>query len=193
VEEEKMYLVVGLGNPGDEYRHTRHNVGFDILDLIAERYNIKLNRIKFKGVCGEVNIAGEKVLLLKPSTYMNLSGESLIEAANFYKIPKDNIIVIYDDVSLPVGRMRIRPEGSAAGHNGIKNIIMHLSTEVFPRIKVGVGQPANGLIPHVLGRFPKEEREVLEELFPAAVEAVETIIKFGATEAMNKFNGFKID
>ncbi|MCM0649013.1 aminoacyl-tRNA hydrolase [Clostridium swellfunianum] len=186
-----MYLIVGLGNPGVEYAHTRHNVGFDIIDLIAEKYNIRMNRIKFKGTCGDGLIGGEKILLLKPSTYMNLSGESLVEAANFYKIPRENIIVIYDDVSLEVGRMRIRPEGSAGGHNGIKNIILHLSSEMFPRIKVGVGQPKDGLIPHVLGRFPKEERETLEKLFPAAADAVEAIIKYGVTEAMNKYNGFK--
>lgn len=187
-----MFLIAGLGNPGDEYRHTRHNVGFDIVDLIAERYNIKLNRIKFKGVCGDININGEKVLLLKPSTYMNSSGESIAEAVNFYKIPKENLIVIYDDVSLPIGRMRLRPEGSAGGHNGIKNIILHISSDVFPRIKVGVGQPTNGLISHVLGHFPKEEREKLERLFPEAANAAETIIKLGMTEAMNRFNGFKI-
>lgn len=188
-----MYLIVGLGNPGLEYRHTRHNVGFDIVDLIAEKYNINLNRAKFKGVYGDGFIGGEKVLLLKPSTYMNLSGESLVEAANFYKIPRENMIVIYDDVSLAVGRMRIRPEGSAGGHNGIKNIILHLSSEVFPRIKVGVGQPQGGLIPHVLGHFPKEERETLEKLFPAAIQAVESIIRYGVIEAMNKYNGFKVD
>jgi PTH1 family peptidyl-tRNA hydrolase len=188
-----MYLIVGLGNPGLEYRHTRHNVGFDIVDLIAEKYNISLNRIKFKGVCGDGFVGNEKVLLLKPSTYMNLSGESLVEAANFYKIPRENIIVIYDDISLAVGRMRVRPEGSAGGHNGIKNIILHLSSDVFPRIKVGVGQPQSGLIPHVLGKFPKEEREVLEKLFEGAVEAAEAIIKDGITEAMNRYNGFKIE
>jgi PTH1 family peptidyl-tRNA hydrolase len=188
-----MYLIVGLGNPGLEYRHTRHNVGFDILDLVADKYNISVNRTKFKGVCGDGFIAGEKVLLLKPSTYMNLSGESLVEAANFYKIPRENIIVIYDDISLAVGRMRIRPDGSAGGHNGIKNIILHLSSEVFPRIRVGVGQPQSGLIPHVLGHFPKEERELLEKLFPAAIEATETIIRDGVTEAMNKYNGFKVE
>jgi peptidyl-tRNA hydrolase, PTH1 family len=188
-----MYLIVGLGNPGLEYRHTRHNVGFDIVDLIAEKYNISLNRIKFKGVCGDGFVGTEKVLLLKPSTYMNLSGESLVEAANFYKIPRENIIVIYDDVSLAVGRMRVRPEGSAGGHNGMKNIILHLSSEVFPRIKVGVGQPQSGLIPHVLGKFPKEEREVLEKLFEGAVEAAVAIIKDGITEAMNRYNGFKIE
>lgn len=188
-----MYLIVGLGNPGIEYRHTRHNVGFDILDFMADKYNININRIKFKGSCGEGNIGGEKVLLLRPSTFMNLSGESVAEAANFYKIPKENIIVIYDDVSLEVGRMRVRPEGSAGGHNGIKNIILHLSSEVFPRVRVGVGQPEHGLIPHVLGRFSKEDREILEKLFPAASLAVETIIRQGVTEAMNKFNGFKVE
>jgi peptidyl-tRNA hydrolase, PTH1 family len=188
-----MYLIVGLGNPGLEYAHTRHNVGFDIVDLMAEKYNISLNRVKFKGVCGDGFIGGEKVLLLKPSTYMNLSGESLIEAANFYKIARENIIVIYDDVSLAVGRMRIRPEGSAGGHNGIKSIIQHLSSEVFSRIKVGVGQPQGGLIPHVLGRFPKEEREVLEKLFAGAVDAAEAIIRYGVTDAMNRYNGFKVE
>ena len=188
-----MYLIVGLGNPGLDYRHTRHNVGFDIVDLIAEKYNISINRVKFKGVCGDGFINSEKVLLLKPSTYMNLSGESLVEAANFYKIPLENIIVIYDDVSLAVGRMRIRTEGSAGGHNGIKNIVLHLASDVFPRIKVGVGQPQGELTPHVLGRFPKEEREVLEKLFVGAVEAAEAIIKHGVTEAMNRYNGFKAE
>lgn len=188
-----MFLIIGLGNPGDEYRHTRHNVGFDVIDFMADKYNIKLNRIKFKGTYGDGIIGGEKAILLKPSTYMNLSGESVSEAANFYKIPKENIIIIYDDVSLSVGRMRVRPEGSAGGHNGIKNIIQHLSSEVFPRVRVGVGQPTNGLIPHVLGHFPKEERETLEKLFPAAAEAAETIITHGVTEAMNRYNGFKVE
>lgn len=186
-----MYLIVGLGNPGDEYRHTRHNVGFDIIDLMAEKYNIRINRIKFKGVYGDGVIGGEKVILLKPSTYMNLSGESVIEAASFYKIPKENIIVIYDDVSLPVGRIRLRPEGSAGGHNGIKNIILHLSSEVFPRIKVGVGQPEKDLVSHVLGHFSKEDWETLQKVFPAACDAAEAIIEKGMTEAMNRFNGFK--
>jgi PTH1 family peptidyl-tRNA hydrolase len=193
MEDEEMYLIVGLGNPGDEYRHTRHNVGFDIIDLMAEKYNINLNRIKFKGICGDGTVLGEKVLLLKPSTYMNLSGESVAEAANFYKIPKENILVIYDDVSLPVGRMRIRQEGSAGGHNGIKNIILHMSSDVFPRIKIGVGQPQRGLVSHVLGKFPKEERELLGKVFVGAIEAAEILIKSGTAEAMNKYNGFKVD
>lgn len=185
-----MYLIVGLGNPGEQYSHTRHNVGFDVIDLMADKYNIRINRIKFKGVYGDGNIGGEKVILLKPSTYMNLSGESVIEAASFYKIPKENIIVIYDDVSLPVGRLRVRPEGSAGGHNGIKNIIANLSSEVFKRVRVGVGQPDRDLISHVLGRFSKEDREVLEKVFPAAISAAEDIIKYGVTEAMNRCNGF---
>lgn len=188
-----MYLIVGLGNPGDEYRHTRHNVGFDVIDLISDKYNIKLNRIKFKGTCGEGIIAGEKVILLKPSTYMNLSGESVVQAANFYKIPNENIIVIYDDVSLQLGRLRVRPEGSAGGHNGIKNIILHLSSEVFPRVRVGIGQPKEDLIAHVLGGFSKADRETLEKVFSAAIEAVEAIIAYGVTEAMNRYNGFKIN
>jgi PTH1 family peptidyl-tRNA hydrolase len=188
-----MYLIVGLGNPGDEYRHTKHNVGFDVIDLLSDKYNIKLNRIKFKGTCGEGIIAGEKVILLKPSTYMNLSGESVAQAANFYKIPKENIIVIYDDVSLQVGRLRVRPEGSAGGHNGIKNIILHLSSEIFPRVRVGIGQPQGDLIAHVLSGFSKADREVLEKVFNAAVEAVEAIIACGVTEAMNRYNGFKIN
>jgi len=187
-----MYLIVGLGNPGIEYSHTRHNVGFNVIDLLAEKYNIKINRIKFKGSIGEGSINGEKVILLKPSTYMNLSGESVIEASNFYKIPKENIIVLYDDISLEIGRLRVRPEGSAGGHNGIKNIIQHLSSDVFPRIKVGVGQPKGDLVRHVLGNFSKEEREILNQVFHNAVQAAVSIVSDGVTEAMNKYNGINI-
>jgi peptidyl-tRNA hydrolase, PTH1 family len=187
-----MYLIVGLGNPGIEYSHTRHNVGFDVIDLLAEKYNIKINRIKFKGSIGEGSIAGEKVILLKPSTFMNLSGESVIEASNFYKIPKENIIILYDDISLEIGRLRVRPEGSAGGHNGIKNIIQHLSSDVFPRVKVGVGQPKGDLVRHVLGNFSKEEREVLNKVFQSAVLAAVSIVTDGITEAMNKYNGVNI-
>lgn len=185
-----MYLVVGLGNPGDEYKHTRHNVGFDVIDLMADKYNVSVNRIKFKGNCAEVNICGEKVILLKPSTYMNLSGESVREAASFYKIPNENIIIIYDDISLNAGKLRIRGKGSAGGHNGIKSIISNMSSDVFPRIKIGVGQPEKSLIPHVLGRFSKEDRILAEKVFEVSIKAVETIIAKGCTEAMNQFNGF---
>lgn len=187
-----MYLIVGLGNPGTEYRYTRHNVGFHVLDLISEKYNIKINRIKFKGSIGEGIINGEKVILLKPSTYMNLSGESVIEASSFHKIPKENIIVIYDDISLDIGRMRVRPEGSAGGHNGIKNIILHLSSDIFPRIKVGVGQPKGDLVRHVLGHFSKEEGEILDKVFLNAVDAAVSIVTDGVAESMNKYNGINI-
>lgn len=187
-----MFLIVGLGNPGKEYEHTRHNVGFDIIDVISDKYNIDLNKKKFKGMYGDGKIANEKVILLKPLTYMNLSGESVKEVIDFYKIPKENVIVIYDDISLQVGRMRIREKGSAGGHNGIKNIIAHFGLDIFPRIKVGVGQPVQrDLVSHVLGKFDKDDREKLIKVFEAASDAVEIIIEKGTAEAMNKFNGFQ--
>ena len=136
-----MYLIVGLGNPGKEYDGTRHNIGFEAIDYMANKYNIEVNRIKFKGVFGEGFIDNKKVILLKPTTYMNLSGESIREVINFYKISNENIIVIYDDISLEVGKLRIREKGSDGGHNGIKSIIANLGSDVFPRIKIGVGQP----------------------------------------------------
>ncbi|MFU0824392.1 aminoacyl-tRNA hydrolase [Clostridium sp.] len=189
-----MFLIVGLGNPGKEYEHTRHNVGFDIIDLISERYNIEINRKKFKGVYGDGKINGERVFLLKPETYMNLSGESVREISDFYKIPNENIIIIYDDISLEVGRLRIREKGSAGGHNGIKSIIANLGGDVFPRIKVGVGQPKReDLVSFVLGRFSDDDRKVLEKVFEVASAAVEVIIKEGTMEAMNKYNGFKAE
>ncbi len=187
-----MFLVVGLGNIGRQYEHTRHNVGFDIIDLISSKYNINVNREKFKGMYGEGKIGSKKVILLKPSTYMNLSGESVREVMNFYKIASENMIVVYDDISLEVGRLRIRTEGSAGGHNGIKNVIANLGTDAFPRIKVGVGQPNLELISHVLGKFNSEDREKVEKVFQASVDAVECIIMSDAAEAMNKFNGFKV-
>ncbi|MGE5628189.1 MAG: aminoacyl-tRNA hydrolase [Solirubrobacterales bacterium] len=187
-----MYLIAGLGNPGKQYEHTRHNVGFDTIDIISREYNIPLNREKFKGIYGEGTIADDKVILLKPKTFMNLSGESISEVSNFYKIESENIIVIYDDISLHTGRMRIRPQGSAGGHNGIKSIISCLSTEKFPRIKIGVGHPEYDLIPFVLGRFSKEDRALVEEVMKAAALSVEEIIKNGVPEAMNKYNSFKV-
>jgi len=188
-----VFLIVGLGNIGDEYKNTRHNVGFDVIDKISCKYNINVNRIKFKGMYGEGFINNEKVILLKPNTYMNLSGESLVEAVNFYKIPNENIIVIQDDISLPVGKLRIRESGSAGGHNGIKNIILQLSSDIFPRIKIGVGHPESNLIAHVLGKIPKEQKGILEKVYDAGVESVETIIKYGTSEAMNRFNGFIVE
>jgi peptidyl-tRNA hydrolase, PTH1 family len=187
-----MFLIVGLGNPGRQYENTRHNVGFDVIDIISRECGIPMTKEKFKGVCGEGNISGEKVVLLKPKTFMNLSGESVREAARFYNIPSENTIVIYDDTSLAVGRMRIRPQGSSGGHNGIKSIICNISTDIFPRIKIGVGRPEIDLVPHVLGRFPREERGIVEEVMGAAAAAAGIIVKFGIEEAMGRYNGFRV-
>ena len=188
-----MYLIVGLGNPGKQYDMTRHNIGFHTIDYIADKYGAKLTKLKFKAVYGEATISGEKVYLVKPQTYMNLSGESVREAADFYKVDPEHIIVIYDDISLDVGQLRIRKKGSAGGHNGIKNIIAHLGTQEFPRIKVGVGDkpPRMDLADYVLSRFSKEDREKMEQAFKDAAEAVEVMIAEGPDAAMNRFNGHK--
>ncbi|MBS6503218.1 MAG: aminoacyl-tRNA hydrolase [Clostridium sp.] len=186
-----MFLIVGLGNPGKEYDGTRHNIGFEAIDYISNKYNIDINRTKFKGVYGEGFINNNKVILLKPTTYMNLSGESIREVMNFYKLENDEVIVIYDDISLEVGKLRIREKGSAGGHNGIKSIIANIGTDIFPRVKIGVGQPTSDLVSHVLGRFNKEDMDSLIEVIDASSKAVEVIIKDGTKEAMNRFNGFK--
>ena len=186
-----MFLIVGLGNPGSQYEDTRHNIGFKVVDNIAKEYNIEINRQKFKGMCGEGFINGEKVILLKPTTYMNLSGESIREVVDFYKLSNEDILVIYDDISLDVGRLRIREKGSAGGHNGIKSIIAHLGTDIFPRIKVGVGQPNVDLVNYVLGKFTKEEMEVLSESVDASTKASKEIITSDVKTAMNIYNGFK--
>ncbi|MBE6054233.1 MAG: aminoacyl-tRNA hydrolase [Clostridium sartagoforme] len=187
-----MFLIVGLGNPGKEYDGTRHNIGFEAIDYLAEKYNIDISRSKFKGLYGEGFISGEKVILLKPTTYMNLSGESIREIINFYKIDNNEMIVIYDDISLEIGKLRIREKGSAGGHNGIKSIIANIGGDVFPRIKIGVGQPKGDLVSHVLGRFSNEEQKDLNEVIEASIKAVEIIIKDGTKEAMNQLNGFKL-
>lgn len=186
-----MFLIVGLGNPGSQYEDTRHNIGFKVVDNIAKEYNIEINRQKFKGMCGEGFINGQKVILLKPTTYMNLSGESIREVVDFYKLSNEDILVIYDDISLDVGRLRIREKGSAGGHNGIKSIIAHLGTDIFPRIKVGVGQPNVDLVNYVLGKFTKEEMEVLSESIDASTKAAKEIISSDVKTAMNMYNGFK--
>lgn len=188
-----MFLIVGLGNPGKEYEGTRHNIGFEFIDCLANKYNIDISRKKFKGVFGEGFINGTKVILLKPTTYMNLSGESIKEVIEFYKLNNDEVIVIYDDISLEVGKLRIREKGSAGGHNGIKSIIAHLGNEVFPRVKIGVGQPKGDLVSHVLGKFSDVENKDLIKVIEASISAVEIMIKDGTKEAMNKMNGFKIE
>ena len=192
--EKYMFLIVGLGNPGKQYEHTRHNIGFDVMDALAEKYNISISEKKHKALCGKGVINGVKVVLAKPQTYMNLSGESVAELVNYYKMdPEEEMIVIYDDISLAPGNLRIRKKGSAGGHNGIKNIIAHLGTQEFPRIKVGVGDkpPRMDLADYVLSRFSKEDREKMEQAFKDAAEAVEVMITEGADAAMNRFNGHK--
>lgn len=188
-----MILIVGLGNPGKQYEQTRHNIGFDVIDYMSNKYNIDVNREKFKGICGEGFIENKKVILLKPLTYMNLSGESIRELANFYKLEDDEIIVVYDDISLDIGRLRIREKGSAGGHNGIKSIIQNLGGDKFPRVKVGVGQPKDNLVNHVLGKFSKEDREHIEKVIPVVSDAIVEIVKNDAKESMNKFNGVNIE
>jgi len=185
------WLIVGLGNPGQKYEKTRHNMGFLTVDLLAEQQNVKLNKVKFKSAYNTISFAGAKCLVMKPQTYMNLSGEAVREAAQFYKIPADHVLVIYDDISLPVGRIRVRPTGSAGGHNGIKNIIAHLGTQDFPRVKIGTGAPAGGgadMVDWVIGVPSQAERKVLVESFEKAIEAAESIIENGCQKAMNDFN-----
>ena len=184
------WLSVGLGNPGEKYANTRHNMGFLTVDLLAEKQGVKLNKVKFKSAHNIMNFAGCKCLVMKPQTYMNLSGEAVHEAAQFYKIPADHVLVIYDDVSLPVGKLRVRPTGSAGGHNGIKNIIAHLGTQDFPRVKIGTGAPADAgeMIDWVIGVPSQAERKVLVEMFEKAIGAAECIITVGCQKAMNKFN-----
>lgn len=186
-----MFLIIGLGNPGREYEDTRHNIGFKVVDNIAKEYNIEINRQKFKGMYGEGFINGKKVMILKPTTYMNLSGESVREVIDFYNLENNEILVIYDDISLEVGTLRIREKGSAGGHNGIKSIIAHLGSDIFSRIKVGVGQPNGDLVRHVLGKFTKEEMIILDQSIEASTKATEEIIKNDVKSAMNLFNGFK--
>lgn len=186
-----MYIIAGLGNPGSKYEKTRHNMGFRVIDLLAEKYHIDMNMKKHKAVCGTGVIEGMKVMLLKPQTFMNLSGESIREAVDFYKIdPETELIVIYDDISLAPGNLRIRKKGSAGGHNGMKNIILHLGTQVFSRIRVGVGEKPAGwdLADHVLGRFSPEDREKFDDAVKEAVDAVTLMVQDRTDEAMNRYN-----
>ena len=186
------WLVVGLGNPGQKYANTRHNMGFLTVDLLAEKKGVKLNKVKFKAAYNMMDFGGAKCLVMKPQTYMNLSGEAVREAAQFYKIPADHVLVIYDDVSIPVGKLRVRPSGSAGGHNGIKNIIAHLGTQDFPRVKIGVGAPGGegDMIDWVIGAPSQAERKVLAENFERAIQAAECIIEHDGDcqKAMNQFN-----
>ena len=186
-----MYIIAGLGNPGKQYAHTRHNAGFEAIEKLSDRYGIAIETKKFQALCGSGVIEGQKVLLLKPQTYMNLSGESLRAACDFYKVdPEEELIVMYDDISLAPGQLRIRKKGSAGGHNGIKNIIANLGTDVFPRIKIGVGEKPKkyDLADYVLGHFSKEDRELMEEGYDRADHAVGMILNGEIEAAMNQYN-----
>lgn len=188
-----MYIIAGLGNPGKEYTGTRHNVGYESLDCLAEKYNTKLNKLKFNSVYGEITINGEKVMLVKPVTYMNRSGIAIDEIMKFYKIPVENLIVIYDDIDIPVGTLRIRPNGSPGTHNGMKSIIQHVGTN-FPRIRIGIGRnPQMDLADYVLQRFSKDDAEKIHPIMEKAVEAAIEIIESNVDTAMQKYNIKTVD
>ena len=186
-----MYIIAGLGNPDKQYEGTRHNVGFDVIDRLSDKYNISLDTKKHRAYIGKGIINGQKVILAKPQTYMNLSGESIISLTDYYKIDTDTqLIIVYDDISLGVGQLRIRKKGSAGGHNGIKNIIAHIGSQVFPRIKVGVGEKPSrmDLADYVLGHFTKSEREFMDEAYDNACKAIECILSGDIDQAMNEYN-----
>ena len=184
-----MYIIAGLGNPGRKYENTRHNMGFIAVDLLAEKYGIKVDKIKFKALVGEGRIAGQKVLLVKAQTYMNLSGESIREVMSFYKEGIENLIVIYDDIDIPTGTIRVRKKGSAGTHNGMRNIVYLLQDDNFPRIRVGIGSDKKvDLINYVTGGVTKGEKELLEGALVKAADAAAAIVEKGIEKAMNEYN-----
>ena len=185
-----MYLIVGLGNPEEDYSKTRHNMGFNVVNKIAKKYGIEINKKKFDSLYGEGIIENEKVILLKPQTYMNLSGKAIIQVVNFYKIPLENICVIYDDMDIEKGIIKIRKKGGAGSHNGMKSVVVELNSEDFARIRVGIGTPKfkDDSINYVIGAIPEEEVKVLDEGTTKAADAMIAILKDGIEIAMNKFN-----
>ncbi len=186
-----MFAIIGLGNPGDKYRYTRHNTGFMVLDMLASTLNIEINKLKHRALIGEGWIEDEKVILVKPQTFMNLSGECVLDIKNFYKLEDSHIIVIYDDIDIDVGRIRIRPSGSAGTHNGMRSIIYNLGSENFPRIRIGIGRPPEhvDLTHYVLSPFSKVEIPKMEEAAQKAVEGAKLIVTKGISHAMNECNG----
>lgn len=185
-----MYLIVGLGNPEEEYDKTRHNMGFHVINQLAKEYEIEMKRNKFNGIFGTGTIEGEKVILVKPQTFMNSSGECVIGYKNFYKLEPSQILIIYDDIDLAPGEIRIRRKGSPGTHNGMKSVVHFLNSDEFPRVRVGIGKPAEGtdLISHVIGAVPEEEWNQLEEGISKATKAVGQILKNGIEKAMNLYN-----
>ena len=187
-----QWLVVCLGNPGGKYENTRHNAGFLVADALSKRHRAPVNKLKNRALTGVVDLDGQKVLVMKPMTYMNLSGEAVGPTARFYKIPADHVLVVSDDTDLPLGKLRVRRSGSAGGHNGLKSIIAHLGTDQFPRVKVGVGKkphPDYDMADWVLSRFQGEDKKVMDAAAETAADAVECFILHGADQAMNQFNG----
>ena len=186
------YIVAGLGNPGREYEGTRHNAGFVAIDALAAAHGASISRIRFKALCGDAVVAGRRVLLLKPQNYMNLSGESVRDAAEYYRIPMSRVIVLVDDIDLPVGRLRVRAKGSAGGHNGLKNIIYLTGSDEFPRVRIGVDpkpRPDFDLADWVLGKIPREKQEIFGQAVQSAASAAEEIIRSGVASAANQYNG----
>lgn len=185
-----MYLIVGLGNPEEEYDKTRHNMGFQTINKLAKQYQIEVTKRKFKGLYGIGEIENQKVILLKPQTYMNLSGESVQEVVSYYHIPIENIIIIYDDMDVTLGKVKIRKKGGAGTHNGMKSVVNHLKNENFPRVRIGIGMPSDksDMIYYVIGPIPKEEQEILDQATTKAKDAITEILKSGIDVAMNQFN-----
>ena len=186
------WLVVGLGNIGDQYEGTRHNVGFQVVDELAERAGVPVQKLKYRALTNTAQVGGEKVLLMKPVTFMNLSGEAVRPAADFYKISPDHVLVLSDDVALPVGKLRVRRGGSAGGHNGLKDLIRHLGTDQFPRIKIGVGEkphPDYDMADWVLGKFQGEDKKIIDQAVKRAADAVELLLSQGVDKAMSRYNG----
>jgi len=183
------YIIAGLGNPGERYTFTRHNAGFLAIDYLAQTFNTKVDRIKFKGLIGSFEYADKKVLLLKPMTYMNSSGDSIIEAVNFYKIKPEKLIVIYDDIAFDVGVVKMRKKGSDGGHNGVKSIIQRLGTEEFPRIRIGIGVPKDDMVKHVLSEFEDDEKQKIFRAIEKTAQGIKILLENGIDRAMNYING----
>ena len=191
-KQQETWLIVGLGNPGREYEKTRHNVGFRALDILADDLHCKVDKLKFQGLYGQTTYAGQKLLLLKPQTFMNLSGRSVLQLSAFFKVPPQRIIVLFDDISLEPGRLRLRADGSAGGHNGIKSIIAEVGSQDFPRVKIGVGgkaHPEQDLADHVLSGFSSLEEKALVSALDRAADAALCIIEKGVPETANRYNG----
>jgi PTH1 family peptidyl-tRNA hydrolase len=190
-------LIVGLGNPGAKYERTRHNIGFDLLDHLADRWQVSWQENKrFQGLVSEkISIGGDKVYLLKPLTYMNKSGQAIRAVVDWYKLPPESVLLVYDDLDLPVGRLRLRLTGSAGGHNGVKSAIAHLGTQSFPRVRIGIGKSyaEKETISHVLTKFSPDERDIIDQVIPLGVEAIEVSLREGVEKAMNLYNSVNIE